>query len=48
MTKVFLDTNVVLDHALSRQFANEAEKILQMSELGKIVGNASFQFSAQF
>jgi len=26
MIKVFIDTNVILDHALGRSFANEAEK----------------------
>ena len=36
MSKVFLDTNVVLDHALGRAFAEEAEKIFTMSEQGKI------------
>ena len=36
MTKVFLDTNVILDHALDRAFAEEAEKILAMSEQGEI------------
>jgi len=36
MTKVFVDTNVVLDHALGRAFAVEAEKIFAMSEKGKI------------
>lgn len=36
MSKVFLDTNVILDHALGRAFAEEAEKILRMSELGEI------------
>jgi len=36
MRKVFLDTNVVLDHALGRIFAEEAEKIFNMSELGNI------------
>ena len=37
MTKVFADTNVILDHALGRAFANEAEKILTLSERGKII-----------
>lgn len=37
MTKVFLDSNVILDHALNRAFADEAEKIFSMSEQGKIV-----------
>ena len=36
MTKVFLDTNVILDHALDRAFSDEAEKIFAMSEEGKI------------
>ena len=36
MTKVFLDTNVILDHALGRVFVNEAEKILTLSEEGII------------
>jgi predicted nucleic acid-binding protein len=36
MSKVFLDTNVILDHALGRAFANEAQKILALSEQGKI------------
>ena len=36
MTKVFLDTNIVLDHALGRVFADEAEKIFILSELGEI------------
>jgi predicted nucleic acid-binding protein len=36
MRKVFLDANVVLDHALGRAFAREAEQILNMSEEGKI------------
>jgi predicted nucleic acid-binding protein len=37
MTKVFVDTNVVLDHALDRDFADEAEKIFAMAEQGKII-----------
>jgi predicted nucleic acid-binding protein len=36
MTKVFLDTNVILDHALDRAFADEAEKIFAMAEESKI------------
>jgi len=36
MTNVFLDTNVILDHALDRAFADEAEKIFILSELGEI------------
>ena len=36
MTKIFLDTNVILDHALDRAFADEAEKIFAMAEAGKI------------
>ena len=36
MTKVFLDTNVILDHALGRAFADEAEKIFSLSEQGEI------------
>ena len=32
MTKVFLDTNVILDHALDRAFADEAEKIFAIAE----------------
>ena len=36
MTKVFVDTNIILDHALGRAFADEAEKIFAMSEEGKI------------
>ena len=36
MTKVFIDTNVILDHALNRAFADEAGKIFAMSEEGKI------------
>jgi len=36
MTKVFLDTNVILDHALGRAFADEAEKLLILSEQDKI------------
>ena len=36
MNKVFLDTNVVLDHALNREFANEAQKILYMAEHSEI------------
>ena len=36
MTKVFLDTNVILDHALDRVYADEAEKIFALSEEGKI------------
>ena len=36
MTKVFLDTNVILDHALDRAFADEAEKIFAMAEEGEI------------
>ena len=36
MTKVFLDTNIILDHALGRAFADEAEKIFLMSERGEI------------
>jgi len=36
MTKTFLDTNVILDHALGRAFADEAEKILALSERGLI------------
>ena len=36
MTKVFIDTNVILDHALDRAFADEADKIFAMSEQGKI------------
>jgi predicted nucleic acid-binding protein len=34
MTKVFLDTNVILDHALDRAFADEAGRIFAMSEEG--------------
>lgn len=41
MTKVFLDTNVILDHALDRTFATEAEKILSLSETGKISAHIS-------
>jgi len=37
MIKVFIDTNVILDHALDRLFANEAERIFSMSEQGKII-----------
>jgi predicted nucleic acid-binding protein len=36
MTKIFVDTNIVLDHALGRAFADEAGKIFAMSEEGKI------------
>ena len=36
MTKVFVDTNIILDHALGRAFADEAGKIFAMSEEGKI------------
>ena len=36
MTKVFLDTNVILDHALDRVFSEEAEKIFTLAEEGKI------------
>jgi len=36
MTKVFLDTNVILDHALDRAFVDEAEKIFAMAEEGEI------------
>ena len=36
MNKIFLDTNVILDHALDRAFANEAEKILLMSEQSEV------------
>ena len=36
MIKVFLDTNVILDHALDRAFADEAEKIFVLAEEGKI------------
>ena len=36
MTKVFVDTNIILDHALGRAFAVEAGKIFAMSEEGKI------------
>ena len=36
MSKVFIDTNVILDHALGRAFADEAEKILTLAEKGKI------------
>jgi len=37
MTKVFIDTNVILDHALDRAFAEEAENIFSMSERGEII-----------
>jgi len=37
MSKIFIDTNVILDHALDRSFANEAERIFSMSEQGKII-----------
>ena len=36
MTKIFLDTNVILDHALDREFADEAEKIFTMAEESKL------------
>jgi predicted nucleic acid-binding protein len=36
MNKVFLDTNVILDHALGRAFVREADKIFTMSEQGDI------------
>ena len=36
MTKVFVDTNIILDHALGRAFADEAGKIFAMSEKGDI------------
>jgi len=36
MIRIFLDTNVVLDHALGRSFADEAEKIFAQSELDEI------------
>ena len=36
MTKVFVDTNIILDHALGRAFVDEAGKIFAMSEEGKI------------
>ena len=36
MIKIFLDTNVILDHALGRAFADEAEKILVKAERGEI------------
>ena len=36
MVKVFVDTNVILDHALDRVFADEAERILSMSERGEM------------
>jgi predicted nucleic acid-binding protein len=36
MTKVFLDTNVILDHALDRAFADEANKIFALAEENKI------------
>ena len=36
ISKVFLDTNVVLDHALNRDFANEAQIILNMAERDEI------------
>ena len=37
MTKIFLDTNVILDHALDRAFAEEAEKIFAKAEEGAII-----------
>lgn len=37
MIKVFIDTNVILDHALNRAFANEAETIFSIAEQGKII-----------
>ena len=37
MTKLFIDTNVILDHALNRVFANEAETIFSMSEQNKLI-----------
>ena len=36
MIKVFLDTNVILDHALNWAFADEAEKIFAMAEENEI------------
>jgi len=36
MNKVFLDTNIILEHALGRAFADDADRILSMSEKGVI------------
>ena len=32
MNKVFLDTNIILEHALGREFSVDADRILAMSE----------------
>ena len=36
MTKIFLDTNLILDHAFDRAYSDEAEKIFTMAENNKL------------
>ena len=48
MRRVFLDTNILLDFALEREHADEAEKILALGLAGAEFCKLPFMTAAQF
>lgn len=42
MKSVFLDTNILIDYALGREFGDDAEQLLQYGKNGKVRLSASY------